>query len=45
MRVLDALACDVLVVKPGNFRNRIPKKGRAAPYGMANPGGYPMFLF
>jgi universal stress protein E len=44
-RVLDALACDVLVVKPGNFRNRIPKKGRAAPYGMANSSGYPMLPF
>lgn len=24
--VLDALACDALIVKPGNFPNRVPKK-------------------
>jgi len=30
--VLDALPCDVLVVKPGDFRNQVPKKSRGAPY-------------
>jgi universal stress protein E len=27
-RVLDALACDVLVVKPGTFRSRVPVRSR-----------------
>ena len=43
--VLDALSCDVLVVKPANFQNRVPKKARGAPYGAANPYGYPLAPF
>jgi len=27
-QVLDALPCDVLVVKPANFKARVGKKGR-----------------
>jgi universal stress protein E len=30
--VLDALVCDVLVVKPANFQNRVPRKSRGVPY-------------
>jgi|SRR5665213_495916 len=41
--VLDALPCDVLVVKPGDFRNQVPKKSRGAPYGVVNP--YPLTAF
>jgi universal stress protein E len=40
--VLDALACDVLIVKSGNFQDRVPKKSRGASYGLANPYGYPL---
>ena len=28
--VLDALPCDVLVVKPGSFKTKIPRRGRGA---------------
>jgi universal stress protein E len=41
--VLDALSCDVLVLKPGAFRNRVPKKSRGVPYVAANP--YPFTAF
>jgi universal stress protein E len=40
--VLDTLNCDVLVLKPGAFRNRVPRKSRGAPYEVANPFGYPL---
>lgn len=43
--VLDALTCDVLVLKPGIFRNRVPKKSRGAPFDIANPSGYPLAPF
>jgi universal stress protein E len=42
--VLDALACDVLVVKPGNFQSRIPKKSRGVPY-VASTDIYPLSAF
>jgi nucleotide-binding universal stress UspA family protein len=29
-RILDQLPCDVLVVKPGKFRNRVPRSSRGA---------------
>lgn len=29
-RILDQLACDVVVVKPGKFRNRVPRSSRGA---------------
>ena len=28
--VLDALPCDVLVVKPGRFQTKVPRKSRGA---------------
>jgi universal stress protein E len=31
-RVLDALPCDVLVVKPASFRSRVPERGRGIRY-------------
>ena len=40
--VLDALPCDVLAIKPGAFRNRVPKKSRGAPYTVADSFGYPL---
>jgi hypothetical protein len=27
-RILDQLSCDVLVVKPGKFRNPVPRSSR-----------------
>jgi universal stress protein E len=29
-RILDQVPCDVLVVKPGKFRNRVPRSSRGA---------------
>jgi universal stress protein E len=43
--VLDTLTCDVLVLKPGAFRNRVPKKSRGAPFDLANPSGYALAPF
>jgi universal stress protein E len=43
--VLDSLTCDVLILKPAAFRNRVPKRGRGAPNGMANPYAYPLISF
>jgi universal stress protein E len=28
--VLDSLACDVLIVKPGRFQTQVPRKSRGA---------------
>jgi universal stress protein E len=41
--ILDTLSCDVLILKPGAFRNRVPKKSRGVPYAAANP--YPFTAF
>jgi universal stress protein E len=35
-RVLDSLPCDLLIVKPRDFKNRVPSKGRGVPYSVAN---------
>jgi hypothetical protein len=36
-RILDALACDVLVVKPANFASRVPSRSRGVQL-IASPG-------
>jgi universal stress protein E len=43
--VLDALTCDVLILKPGAFRNRVPKRSRGAPFDLANTSGYRLAPF
>jgi len=35
-RVLDSLPCDVLIVKPRNFKSSVPSKGRGAPSSVVN---------
>jgi universal stress protein E len=36
-RILDAIACDVLVVKPRHFANRVPRVARGPRYGVLGP--------
>ena len=43
--VLDALPCDVLIVKPARFQSRVPKKLRGAMFGAADVYPYPLMSF
>jgi universal stress protein E len=38
-RILDDLSCDILVVKPLKFRNRVPRGARGARVVMTTPAG------
>jgi universal stress protein E len=38
-RILDELPCDVLVVKPAKFRNRVPRVSRGARLRVSGPSG------
>jgi nucleotide-binding universal stress UspA family protein len=35
-RVLDSLTCDLLILKPRDFKNGVPSRGRDVPYSMAS---------
>ena len=36
-RILDALSCDVLVIKPAQFKSRVPARSRGVQW-VASPG-------
>jgi hypothetical protein len=38
-RILDDLSCDILVVKPREFRNRVPGNAHGARLVLAAPAG------